>query len=203
MVRVVDLQLAHGESGCFTTCTYIVRVVALQLAHGRSVALQLAHTYMYSEGVDGKAVILVLSRYRNFHVVKCGSAICSDYLVEVREAFLRSHVSAPRPPPPPPPISKLPFFLSLLVCRQSSLLTGEGEGGRCGAESYHRKNAWPSKNHLIFADFYLIIRANCRASLYHVKVTVSREDQSHSLTEYRKKAWSSLHRSILSGGGST
>ncbi len=47
--------------------------------------------------------------------------------------------------PPPPPVSKLPhLFLSLPLCRRSSLLTGEGEGCGRGAESYDRKKAWPS-----------------------------------------------------------
>jgi hypothetical protein len=38
---------------------------------------------------------------------------------------------APHPlPSPPPPVNKLSLFISLPVCRQSSLLTGEREGAR-------------------------------------------------------------------------
>ncbi len=40
------------------------------------------------------------------------------------QAFFRSYCSAPRPPPSPSPFSKLSLFLSLPVCRRSSLLTG-------------------------------------------------------------------------------
>jgi hypothetical protein len=39
-----------------------------------------------------------------------------------------SLVLAPPPPLPPSSVSKLFLFLSLPVCRRSSLLTGEGEG---------------------------------------------------------------------------
>jgi hypothetical protein len=43
---------------------------------------------------------------------------------------------------PSSPVSKLPpLFLRLPVCRRSSFLAGEGEGGGSGAESYDRKNA--------------------------------------------------------------
>ncbi len=43
-------------------------------------------------------------------------------------AFSLSYDMAPHPPPPP--FSKLSLFLSLPVCRLSSLQTGEGgEGG--------------------------------------------------------------------------
>ncbi len=65
-------------------------------------------------------------------------------------AFLRSYDSAPRPPSP---IGKLSLFLSVPVCRRSSLLTGEEVGrevGR-GAKSCDRKKAWPSVNHWILS----------------------------------------------------
>ncbi len=64
------------------------------------------------------------------------------------QAILRSYYSAPRPPPPPSPppsVSKLYLFLSLTLCRRSSLLIGErGEGA--GVEPNHatRKKAWAS-----------------------------------------------------------
>ncbi len=42
-------------------------------------------------------------------------------------------------PLPPPPVSKLSLFLSLPICRRSSLLTGEGGGGGgAGVKSYDR-----------------------------------------------------------------
>jgi hypothetical protein len=45
--------------------------------------------------------------------------------------------------PAPSPVSKSSLFLSLPVCRRSSLLRG---GGGRGAESYDRKKAWASIN---------------------------------------------------------
>jgi hypothetical protein len=45
-------------------------------------------------------------------------------------------------------VSKLPLFLSLPVCRRSSLPTGWGGGVR-GAESFDRKKNWPSINRSI------------------------------------------------------
>ncbi len=79
--------------------------------------------------------------------------------------------------PPPPPVSNLSFFLSLPVCRWSSLLTGEdggggggggfvgggggvgggagggggGGGGGRGTKSYDREKAWPSIDHSILS----------------------------------------------------
>ncbi len=51
------------------------------------------------------------------------------------QAFLRSYDSTPRTPPPPTsPVSKSSLFLSLPVCRRSSLLTGKG----AGVEPNHR-----------------------------------------------------------------
>ncbi len=55
-------------------------------------------------------------------------------------------------PPPPPPVSNLPLFLSLPVCRRSSLLTGE-EGGRgkgAGRTNYDDGKAWSSINYKSF-----------------------------------------------------
>ncbi len=43
-----------------------------------------------------------------------------------------SYGSAPRPPPPPPPNGRLSLFLSLPVCRRSSLPMGEGAGWAVG-----------------------------------------------------------------------
>ncbi len=44
------------------------------------------------------------------------------------QAFLLSFDLAPPPPASPLPVSKLSLFISLPVCRRSSLLTGEGVG---------------------------------------------------------------------------
>ncbi len=52
---------------------------------------------------------------------------------------------------PPPPFRKLPLFLSLPVCRRSGILTGEGEGGGRGAESYNRKKVLPAINSSILS----------------------------------------------------
>jgi hypothetical protein len=50
-------------------------------------------------------------------------------------------------------VSKFSLFLSLPVCRQSSLLTGEGGGeGEQGAKSYDSEKACSSINHSILSD---------------------------------------------------
>ncbi len=49
-------------------------------------------------------------------------------------------------PPPSSPVSKLSIFLSLPVCRQSSLLTGEGGGWE---KSNDGEKAWSSINHTL------------------------------------------------------
>ncbi len=67
------------------------------------------------------------------------------------QTFLRSYDSAHRPPPSPLPVSKLPLFLSLLVCRWSSLLTRE-ERRVWGREPNHvtagKPALWKSFNNL-------------------------------------------------------
>ncbi len=68
-------------------------------------------------------------------------------------AFVRFG-SSPTSFPPTSPVSKLSLFLSLIVCRRSSLLTGEGGRGGRGAKSYEHEKAWPSINHSILSDFY-------------------------------------------------
>jgi hypothetical protein len=83
------------------------------------------------------------------------------------QASLRSHDSAPRPPPSP--LSPSPVHSlsrqqvvsfsqsSCVVCRQSTLLTGEvGGGGGRGAKSDDRKKAWPSINHSVLSDLQYI-----------------------------------------------
>ncbi len=52
-------------------------------------------------------------------------------------------------PLPPSLVSQLSLFLSLPVCRLSSLQTGEGGGGGWGTKSYDREKAWPSINQII------------------------------------------------------
>ncbi len=52
------------------------------------------------------------------------------------QAFSLSCDLAPPPPPPPSPVKKLPLFLSLPLCRRSSLLMGEGGKGM-GKEPNH------------------------------------------------------------------
>ncbi len=54
-------------------------------------------------------------------------------------------------PPPHSPVSIVSLFLSLPVCRRSSLLTGEGGGGGGGAVTHHREKAWPTINHSILS----------------------------------------------------
>ncbi len=46
-------------------------------------------------------------------------------------------------PSPPSSVSKLSLFLSLPVCRRSSLLTGEGWEEGEGAKLHAGKKAWP------------------------------------------------------------
>ncbi len=57
-----------------------------------------------------------------------------ERFIEV-QAFTQWYDSPPRPPNPPTPEKK------------SQLLTGEGDRGGRGAESYDRKKAWSSINH--------------------------------------------------------
>ncbi len=87
------------------------------------------------------------------------------YTVE-DQAFLRSYDSAPRPSPPPPPLpsAKWCLFLSLPVCRRSSLLTGEGGGGGRGDESYNRKKPWCLVLHHSILSGYDGNKKNCTIS---------------------------------------
>jgi hypothetical protein len=48
--------------------------------------------------------------------------------IELNDLFSPLYNLAPPPPPPPSPVSKLSLFLSLPLCRQSSVLTGEWVG---------------------------------------------------------------------------
>ncbi len=61
---------------------------------------------------------------------------------------LASYDLAPPPPPPPSPVKKLPLFLSLPLCRRSSLLTGEGGEG-VGKEPNHTKARKPGLLYII------------------------------------------------------
>jgi hypothetical protein len=54
-------------------------------------------------------------------------------------------------PLPPFPVSNFSVFLSLPVCRRSSLLTREGGGDGRGAKSYGREKAWSSINHSVLS----------------------------------------------------
>jgi hypothetical protein len=61
----------------------------------------------------------------------------------------------------PSPVSNLSHFLSLPVCRRSSLLTGAvaggGAGGGQGAKSFDRKEAWPSTNQSTLSGKYSLV----------------------------------------------
>jgi hypothetical protein len=64
--------------------------------------------------------------------------------------------------PPPSPVSKLSRFLSLPVCRRSSILTGEGGGGREEAESFDGKKACSSMdNSILFGYTDYTLRNRC------------------------------------------
>jgi hypothetical protein len=68
------------------------------------------------------------------------------------QAFSLSYDLAPPPQPPPSPVSKMSFFISLPVCRWSSLLVGmEGGEGGGGAKSYDGEQALSSINHSILS----------------------------------------------------
>ncbi len=57
--------------------------------------------------------------------------------------------------PPPLPVSKLTFFLRLLVWCRASLLNGEGErkGDGGGAKSFYSEKAWSFTNHSILSGY--------------------------------------------------
>ncbi len=75
-----------------------------------------------------------------------------------RTRLSRRSMIWPLTPPPLPPVSELSLFLSLPVCRRSSLLTEErGEGGGGGAKSYASEEALSSINHLILSEFLLLL----------------------------------------------
>jgi hypothetical protein len=65
----------------------------------------------------------------------------------------------------PSPVSKLSLFLSLPVCRQSSLLR---EGGRGWARG---EKAWPSINHSMLSD---VTSNHCSGNFYEQRVTIGR-----------------------------
>jgi hypothetical protein len=73
------------------------------------------------------------------------------------QAFLRFHAR----PPPPLPVSKLYLFISLSVCRRSSLLTGGGGG-------WKRGRAW---SRIIRAQeslgFYKSFNPLCPKGMFH------------------------------------
>jgi hypothetical protein len=89
-----------------------------------------------------------------------------------KPSFLQSSDSAPCPPPSPLSVSKLSLFLSLPVCRQSRLLTGEG--GR-GAQFFDREKAWPSINHSVLSDVTI---SHCSGNFYEQRVTIGRSSLS-------------------------
>ncbi len=93
--------------------------------------------------------------------------------------FLRSHDSTPRPPPFP--ISWLSLFLSLPLCRRSSLLMGEGEGG--GRRTNQIIRPWETLT-LYNSSNTLWYEALVRNSLQHVL--------SFSLYLYRKNHFSRI-----------
>ncbi len=71
----------------------------------------------------------------------------------------------------PPLVRKLYLFLSLPVCRQSRLLTGEGgKRVRRGAESYDRKKTWPFINRPILSGYAVPSAANMAVFLLEASV---------------------------------
>ncbi len=71
-------------------------------------------------------------------------------------------------PDTPPPVRKFGRRHTGRRRKRVKLLTGEGEGGGQGAESYGRKEAWPSRNNSIFSGLYrpsicvtLIVTTSC------------------------------------------
>ncbi len=93
----------------------------------------------------------------------------------------------------PSPVSKLPLFLSLHVCRYSSLLTGEtGGGGGCGADSYDRNKAWPSINRSILSvsppPVFHLFFFFCMFPIVHSPLLYL----SHSLIFHSLHAWPSI-----------
>ncbi len=66
------------------------------------------------------------------------------------QAFSLSYDLAPHPPPATSPGSKLSLFLSLPMCRRSSLLTGRGRG-RGRSQIIPRREAWSPIDHALLS----------------------------------------------------
>jgi hypothetical protein len=60
----------------------------------------------------------------------------------------------PLPPPPTSLASKLVRRHSGRLRKKDDLMTGEGEGGGSGAESYDYRKAWSSINHIELSAQY-------------------------------------------------
>ncbi len=73
------------------------------------------------------------------------------------QAFSLSYDLAPHPPPAPSPGSKLSLFLSLPVCRRSSLLTGGGRG-RGRSQIIPRRGAWSPIDYSLLSGHWQSVR---------------------------------------------
>jgi hypothetical protein len=82
---------------------------------------------------------------------KFTQTISREYWMIYRGPGFLAVVYNSAPHPPLSPLSSPSLFLSLPVCRRSSLLTEWGGRGGRGAKSYDLEKAWPSINHSILS----------------------------------------------------
>jgi hypothetical protein len=75
-------------------------------------------------------------------------------------SFLAFVIFGSTPTPSPSPVNIVSLFLSLPVCRLSSLLRGQGGNGE---EPNHtnRKKVWPSINHSILSRYDNVLSMQC------------------------------------------
>ncbi len=106
-------------------------------------------------------------------------AECSSCTQRVLNDIQRTRLSCvcdPATRPSPPPHQQVVF---LFMCRQSSLLTGEGERGGRGTKSYDPEKAWPSINHSILSG-----------------CTPLRDNKGSQLHRWHLRLFPHLHRSF-------
>ncbi len=95
--------------------------------------------------------------------------------------------STPTPIPPLPSASSLSFSDFLCVAGRANWRERCGAGGRRGAKSYNREEAWPSINHSILSAYFPIQIKPCIRSMQQ-GLLISKK----ALHQYRAGSWASI-----------